>query len=420
MFDLDHWQEIKTALASNKLRTGLTAFGVFWVIFLLVVMLGSGNGLRNGALQGFSGGATNSFFLWSQRTGKPYAGLPSGRRPQLTNEDVTALRAEVEEAAVVAPRNQLGGFRGGNNVVRGSKTGGFSVYGDQPEVLVIQSLKMIKGRFLNEIDLEERRKVAVIGQRVQDLLFEKGEEPIGESIKIKGVYFRVVGIFKSIQPGTDGEEEEQSVFVPFTTFQSAFNFSNRVGWLAVTSKPGIPAKVVEDKTIEVLKKRHKVAPDDNRAFGHFNLQEEFDKVNGLMLGIRTLVWIVGIGTLAAGAIGVSNIMMIIIKERTREIGVRRAIGARPRSIVWQILLESVFLTSIAGYLGLVAGVGLLGLVAKLTAGAASEGTMFLNPGVSFGNALQALAILVAAGLLAGLIPARRAVSVNPVVALRSE
>lgn len=420
MFDLDHWQEIKTALASNKLRTGLTAFGVFWGIFLLVVMLGSGNGLRNGAMQGFAGGATNSFFLWSQRTGKPYAGLPSGRRPQLTNEDVAAIREDVKEAAVVAPRNQLGGFRGGNNVSRGTKTGGFSVYGDQPEVLVIQSLKMVQGRFLNPIDLEERRKVAVIGRRTQDLLFEKGEDPIGESIQIKGVYFRVVGVFGSVQPGTDGEEEEQSVYVPFTTFQSAFNFANRVGWLAITSQEGIPVSVVEEKTLDVLRRRHKVAPDDTRAFGHFNLQEEYDKVNGLMLGIRTLVWIVGIGTLAAGAIGVSNIMMIIIKERTREIGVRRAIGARPRSIVFQILLESVFLTSIAGYIGLVAGVGLLELVAKLTAGAASERTMFLNPGVSFSNALQALAILVAAGLLAGFIPAQRAIAVNPVVALRSE
>jgi putative ABC transport system permease protein len=420
MLDFDRWQEIKNALTANKLRTGLTAFGVFWGIFLLVVMLGSGNGLRNGALQGFGDGATNTFFLWSQRTGKPYAGLPSGRRPQLTNEDVAAIKEEITEAQFVAPRNQLGGFRGGNNVTRKSKTGGFGVVGDHPQVLLMDSIKMVEGRFLNPIDLEERRKVAVIGRRVQDILFEKGERPIGDSIQVQGVYFQVIGVFRSTSPGTDGEQEEQQIYVPFTTFQSAFNFANRVGWLAITAKSGIPASVVEEKTIALLKQRHRVAPDDNRAFGHFNLEEEFNKVNGLMLGIRTLVWIVGIGTLAAGAIGVSNIMMIIIRERTREIGVRRAIGARPRAIVGQILLESVFLTSIAGYFGLVAGVGLLELVAKLTAGAASERTMFLNPGVSFGNALQALAILVAAGLVAGFIPAQRAVAVNPVVALRSE
>lgn len=419
MFDLDNWQEIKSALSSNKLRTGLTAFGVFWGIFLLVLLLGSGQGLENGVLQGFEGSATNSFFVWTQRTGKPYKGQPSGRRVQLDNDDVQAIRNQIPEAAVVAPRNQLGGFMGGNNVRRGDKTGGFSVMGDQPGVLKIQSLKLDSGRFLNPIDLAERRKVAVIGKRVQSLLFAPGEDPIGESIEIRGVYFKVVGVFRITRSGDDAEREEQAVYVPFTTFQSAFNFGDRVGWLAITSRDGVKASAVENKVLDLLKQRHQVAPDDSRAFGHWNMEEEFGKIQGLFGGIGTLMWMVGVGTLLAGAIGVSNIMLIIVRERTKEIGIRRAIGARPRAIVGQILLESSILTAVAGYAGLVAGVLLLEVVGR----AIPKGdgpTMFVNPGVAFDTAVQALLIISFAGLLAGMIPARRAVTVEPVVALRSE
>ena len=419
LFDLDHWQEIRSALAANKLRTALTAFGVFWGILLLVLLLGSGRGLENGVLKGFENGATNSFFLWTQRTGKPYKGLASGRRVQLTNEDVQAIRQQVPEAEIVAPRNQLGGFRGGNNVRRGEKTGGFSVMGDQPEILRIRSLEIVDGRFLNPIDLDERRKVAVIGKRVRDLLFAPTENPIGESVEIQGVYFKVVGTFKITQAGPEAEQEEQTVYVPFTTFQSAFNFGNRVGWMAITSKEGVRVSAVETRVLELLKQRHKVAPDDERAFGHFNLEEEYTKIQGLFGGISTLMWMVGVGTLLAGAIGVSNIMLIIVRERTKEIGIRRAIGARPRSIVVQILLESTILTSIAGNAGLVAGVLLLEGVSR--AMPKSDGpSMFVQPGVEFGVAVQALLILCLAGLAAGMIPAQRAIAVQPVVALRSE
>lgn len=419
LFDLDHWQEIKAALLRNRLRTFLTAFGVFWGIFLLMIMLGSGSGLHNGVMRGFEGGATNSFYVWTQRTQKPYAGMPAGRPVRLLNGDVQAIRDKVPEVAVVAPRNQLGGFQGGNNVTRGRKSGAFSVMGDHPEIRLIQGLRIETGRFLNPLDLEATRKVAVIGTRVRDLLFERGEDPIDQSIVINGVYFQVVGVFRSAQSGDDAERDTQTIFVPFTTFQRAFNFGDRVGWLAIISKPETPASVAEEKVLTLLKARHRVAPDDIRAFGHFNLEEEYQKVRGLFTGIRYLVWLVGVGTLAAGAIGVSNVMLIIVKERTKEIGIRRAVGAQPSAIVAQIVVESVMLTAIAGYLGLVAGIAVMEIVGRLLP-AGDGARMFVNPDVGVGEALRALAVLMGAGLLAGLAPAQRALQVSPIVALRSE
>jgi len=229
----------------------------------------------------------------------------------------------------------------------------------------------------------------------------------------------VVGIFQSMQSGEDAEREAQNIFVPFTTFQRAFNFGDRVGWLAVISKPEVPASVAEEKVLTLLRGRHKVAPDDLRAFGHFNLEEEFEKVRGLFRGIRILVWLVGTGTLAAGAIGVSNIMLIIVKERTKEIGIRRAVGAQPSAVIAQIVLEAVILTAFAGYFGLVAGVAVMELVGHLLPPGDSS-RMFSNPDVGIAEALQALLILIGAGVLAGLAPAQRAVRVSPVVALRTE
>lgn len=418
LLDLDHWQEIRVALTRNRTRTALTAFGVFWGIFLLMVMLGSGSGLRKGVLKGFADGATNSFFLWTQRTQKPFAGMPAGRSIRLTNADVEAIREKVPEVEVVAPRNQLRGFGGGNNVSRGRKTGAFSVMGDYPEIRRVQPLRIEAGRFLNPIDVGESRKVAVIGTRVRELLFSRGEEPIGDSIVIGGVYFQVVGVFASPRTGDNADRDAQTIFVPFTTFQRAFNYGDRVGWMAIISRSDVPASVAEEKVLSLLRSRHKVAPDDLRAFGHFNLEEEFAKIQGLFSGIRLLVWIVGIGTLAAGVIGVSNIMLIIVRERTKEIGIRRALGAKPSAVVSQIVSESVILTSLAGYLGLVAGIALVVGIGKLLPPGGAG--MFLDPDVGVGEALQALAILVAAGVLAGLAPAQRALAVSPTVALRSE
>jgi putative ABC transport system permease protein len=419
IFDLDHWHEIKAALLRNRVRTALTAFGVFWGIFLLMIMIGSGTGLRNGVMRGFAGGAANSFFIWTQRTQKPWAGMPAGRYIELSNADVQTIRDKVPEVEVVAPRNQLGGYMGGNNVTRGRRAGAFSVMGDYPEIRRIQSYGMVAGRFLNPLDLEERRKVAVIGTRVREVLFEPEEDPIGKSIVIRGVFFEVIGVFKSAQSGEDRDRDAQALFVPFTTFQRAFNFGDRVGWMAVISKPDVRASIAEEKVLALLRERHKVAPDDLRAFGHYNLEEDYGKIQGLFGGIRILIWLVGAGTLAAGAIGVSNIMLIIIKERTKEIGIRRAVGAKPSAIVTQIMVETVILTSAAGYLGMVAGIALVEAVGSMLP-AGDGARMFTNPDVGIGQALQALAILVVAGLLAGWAPAQRALQISPIMALRSE
>ncbi len=419
MFDLDNWYEIYSSLAKNRLRTALTAFGVFWGIFMLMLLLGSGRGLENGINSDFTGSATNSFYVWTQRTSKPYRGLPAGRRFRFSNRDTEAIRREIPEAAVIAPRNQLGGFRGGNNVTRGVKSGAFNVMGDYPEIMDIQPIKILQGRFLNDNDLEESRKVAVIGERVLDVLFEGGEDPIGDYVRINGVYFKVIGVFGPRSKGEQAIRDAETIYAPFTTFQRAFNFGDELGWYAITSLPEHSAAAVEEKVLALLRSRHRVHPDDTRALGSWNTEEEFRKIQGLFAGIRMLIWIVGVGTLTAGVIGVSNIMLIVVKERTKEIGLRRAIGATPVAIVGQILLESLVLTGLSGYLGLLAGVGLVegARVALETAGVNAQ--MFQNPGVSFGNAILALLMLVVAGLLAGMIPARRALSISPVEALHA-
>jgi putative ABC transport system permease protein len=419
MFDLDRWREIWDALSRNKLRTLLTAFGVFWGLLMLVLLLGSGNGLKHGADVGFANHATNSFFVWTRSTSKPYRGFPVGRRLELTNEDTRAIHDHVPEASVVAPRLQLGGFAQGNNVSRGTKSGAFNVMGDYPEIRLAESIRVDRGRFLNPLDMRERRKVAVIGTRVRQLLFGPDEEPLGEYIRIQGVYFKVVGVFRTSRSGERADEDTQTIHVPFSTFQHAFNQGNRVGWYAVVSRDDVPASEAETAVLDLLRKRHSVHPEDERALGHYNLETEFNEVQGLFAGIRVLVWIVGIGTLAAGVIGVSNIMLVIVKERTNEIGIRRAVGATPLAITLQIVLEAILLTSAAGYLGLIAGMGLLDFCSYLLTALEVDPQMFNNPDVSIPTAIKAVVILVISGSLAGLIPAQRAVNVNTVQALRA-
>jgi len=418
MFDRDNWQEILSTISKNKLRTFLTAFGVFWGIFMLVIMLGSGNGLQHGVLSDFNGTATNSFFCWTQRTSKPYKGMKPGRFFRFNNDDAIALRREVPELDVIAPQNQLGGYEGANNVTHGLKTGPFSVMAHYPVISKIMAINISEGRFLNDNDIKENRKVAVIGRRPREVLFDKTEPVLGEYIRINGVYFRVIGITQPTGAGDQSREQAESIYVPFTTFQHAFNYGDNVGWFAITSKPDVPASVAEEKALALLRERHKVAPDDQLAIGHWNMEKQFNKLNGLFEGISILVWIVGTGTLIAGVIGVSNIMLIIVKERTREIGIKRALGATPFAVVSQIIMESIFLTSFAGYFGLVTGIGLLELASTMFP--PGEGSMFTNPTVDLSVALKALSVLIVSGALAGLIPASRAVAISPVDALRNE
>lgn len=420
IFDRDNWQEIAHSLQQNKLRSFLTAFGVFWGIFLLLIMLGAGKGLQNGAMDDFSNRSTNSVYIWTRPTTVPYKGLPVGRRFSFDNDDIEALRQNIPEIQHLGPRNQVGGHRGVANVSRGLKDGAFSINGDYPEYRLIQLLKITTGRFINDLDMRDRRKVAVIGTRVREVLFEKEENPLGEYILVKGVYFKVVGVFTTNSEGDQAEEETQTVFIPFSTFQHAFNFGERVSWFSITSRPRVPASVVEKKAIALLAERHRVSPDDQNAFGSYNVEKEYRKMVNLFKGINILTWFVGTFTLIAGVIGVSNIMLIIVKERTREIGIRRAIGATPVNILAQIMAESVLLTALSGYIGLFSGVAIIELAARVLTATGAKVEYFKNPEIDFKVAIISLSILVICGALAGLIPGRKAISIKPVEAIRDE
>jgi putative ABC transport system permease protein len=421
MFDRDKWQEIYSSLKSNKLRTFFTAFGVFWGIFMLIIMLGSGNGLRNAVYDGMGDFATNSAIMFTRQTTIPYKGFPRGREWLFHTSDMEALLRNIPEIDQLAPRLQPWGGNGGNNVVHGLKTGAYNITGDYPAINKIDPVRLLMGRFINEIDLQNKRKVAVIGNRVRDELFKNSEKVVGEYIRINGVYYQVVGVFEPKNKNINiGGEKDKSVFIPFTTMQVSYNLGDDVHYFLVTAKPNKSASVVEEKCMKLLAERNHVAPEDEQAFGHFNLEKEFKKMNGLFLGIRILIWIVGTGTLLAGVIGVSNIMLIIIKERTKEIGIQRAIGATPWRIMSQIVTESVTLTAIAGSFGLVLGVFLLEVINNMLASSAEKSEMFKNPEVDIQVAVTALIVLVISGVVAGLIPARKAVSMKPVDALRYE
>ncbi|MCF8254665.1 MAG: ABC transporter permease [Bacteroidia bacterium] len=418
MIDGDRINEVLQTLSKNKLRTTLTAFGVFWGIFMLMVMLGSGNGLQNGVTRSFGGSATNAVYMWTQKTTIPYKGLPRGRQFNFEEDDIQAIKDNVPELDVLAPSAQLGGYRGENNVSRGTKTGPFVVRGDFPDNRFIQTFKITSGRYINDYDIKEKRKICIIASRVQEVLFAKDENPLGQYIQVNGTYFKVVGTLTTEKSGEDAEEKMQTIYIPFTTFQQAFNWGGKIGWFSLTAKPQYPASLVEDKIKKLLAQRHKISPDDPYAIGSWNSQKEFAKIQGLFSGISLLVWVVGIGTLLAGVIGVSNIMLIIVKERTREIGVRRALGATPASIISQIVMESILLTSMAGYFGMLAGVFLMEGINMAIAG--QDTGMFYQPGVQLDIVLKALGILVVCGALAGIIPARKAISISPVDALRYE
>jgi putative ABC transport system permease protein len=418
MIDLDKWNEIMQALKKNKLRTFLTAFGVFWGIFMLVIMLGSGNGLHNAVYDNMGDFSTNSCFMWTQTTTIPYKGFPRGRRYNFNNGDTDLLLQNIPEIKALSPRLNGWSNTGGNNAVRGNKAGAFSINGDYPAWNIIDPVEMTAGRFINDIDIKEHRKTVVIGSKVVEALFLKGEDPIGQYIKINGIYFNVVGTFKSKKGGGQAEEEEQVIHMPFTTLQKTYNFGDVVGYYAMVAYDDIPVDVVEAKARAILKSRHKIHPDDERAVGGFNVAKQFRKMNGLFLGINTLIWIVGIGTLLAGVIGVSNIMLVIVKERTKEIGIQRALGAKPIKVISQIINESVFLTSLAGILGLTAGVWLVELINRSLEG--GGGDMFKNPEVDIKIAFIALTVLIVSGAFAGLLPASRAVSVKPIDAIREE
>ncbi|WP_088340487.1 ABC transporter permease [Robiginitalea sediminis] len=419
MFNRDRWKEILEVLTSNWFRTVLTAFGVFWGILILIILLAAGRGLENGIKADFGDIATNTMFIWTRRTTKAYKGLPKDRDFNFKVEDREVLRTRFPQLRFISPRNQLGGFRGGSNVVRGIKTGAYNIYGDYPEIINQDPMGITSGRFINHSDIGEKRKVAVIGEGVVAELYEQGEEVLGTYIKIQGVNFMVVGTYKKKSNDGDGEEGQKQIFVPFTSFSQAFNRADNVGWMAITAKDGTSITSLKEQIVSVLKEKHKVHPEDQRAIGYFDLYEQYNRVESLFGAMRFIAYFVGILVLLSGIIGVSNIMLIVVKERTKEIGIRRALGEQPWSIRKQILLESLFLTIISGMAGIAMGaLFIYGVNSLLDASGPVD--MFANPSVSLGVVTGALVILILSGLLAGFIPAQSAIRVKPIDALRNE
>lgn len=429
MFDLDKWQEILSTLRRNALRTFLTAVGVFWGVLMLVVMVAFGGGLERGVHKDMAGLATKAIYVWADSTSIAHLGLPPGRYVPLTRADAIALEASFAEIEAVAPRVTLNGRNGADVVTRGDRSSPFNVSGDVPALMLIQPEIMTSGRFLDAIDMERRRKVAVIGARVAEVLFPPGMDPVGESIRIKGTDFLVVGVFKSPASGERADRLLSTIHVPISTFHQVLNPNNQVNNLAVLVRRDADTGEVEGRIKRFLLQRHRASPEDKEAIGTWNADKEFRKIDNLFVGIGALIWFVGTVTLLAGIIGVSNIMMISVRERTKEIGIKRAIGATPWTILSQILKEAIVLTALAGFTGLCAGVGLLELVTFLMQAPAATGggakppggpSMFDAPHADFAVGLAATAVVVVGGAIAGLFPAIAAIRVRPVIALRDE
>ena len=419
MFNKERWDEILEALNANRFRTVLTAFGVFWGIFILVILLALTNGLKNGVQSDFGDFATNTIFMWTQRTSMPYQGFTKGRNFNFKLSDVALLKEKFPQLRYVSPRNQLGGYRGSNNVTRGDKTGAFNVYGDEPDYINQEPLDMLQGRFLSQSDIEQERKVAVVGTDVIKSLYDYGEDPIGSYLKINGINFMVIGVVKKTSSQGDSQEDANTIYIPFSTFGKAFNFGDVVSWMALTAVDQVPITEVKPMIMKEMRAAHKVHPNDERAIGHFDLAEQFQRITGLFSILSFVGYFVGALVLMSGVIGISNIMLIVVKERTKEIGIRRAIGATPKEIRAQVLQESMALTLISGMAGISFAAGVIWVMNSVLDALGSVDN-FANPSVGMGVLFIALAILVISGLLAGMIPATRATQMKPVDALRMD
>lgn len=417
MFDLDRWTEIWVTITRNKTRSLLTCFGVFWGILMLVILLGSGRGMQNGIMRSVNGFATNSAFFFADRTSESYKGFNKGRQWDMRNRDVESIRREVKELSAISPI--IWGNSSDKNIVYGMMSGTFNVKGVHPDYFQIETQKLFHGRLLNEVDERERRKVCLIGTKVKEVLF-KEEDPCGSYIRVNGIYYQVVGVVQQRASGVNiGGRSEECVFLPFSTMQQTLNQGDIIHFLCVAAKPDVQMLPVINKIKSIIKEQNFISPTDPQAVSAINLAAQFETFNNAFLGIDILIWIVGIGTLLAGIIGVSNIMMVTVKERTKEIGVRRALGAKPWNIISQIMSESLLITAMAGLMGLTVGVFLLDMVDQLIGDPVGE-TMLLHPAVSIQVALAATSILLLAGLLAGLIPAWRAMQIKAIDAIREE
>ncbi|MDA3930931.1 MAG: ABC transporter permease [Prolixibacteraceae bacterium] len=422
MFDIDKWQEILSTIKKNKLRTFLTGFAIAWGIFMLMVLLGAGNGLSNGVSSNFEGNAQNAIWVWSRETSKPYAGFQSGRSIQFTMNDYYEIQ-KIKNVDKISARYWIGD----RTYAYGSEYGNYNTQSCHPDFKDIEKFEITQGRFINEIDMEYNRKVMVIGEDIREALF-KDVDPIGEYLKVGNVPFIVVGVYDEKDP----REGTRQGLIPIATAQKLFNGGERIHNLALTtfdvSKE--ESQEVEAKIKALLAKNHKFDPEDQRAIGVYNSLEGYIETMNIFNAIKMFIWLIGIGTLIAGIVGVSNIMLIVVKERTKEIGIRKALGATPGSIIGLVLLESILITTIAGYIGMFLGISIMEGINFMmeqqaqaqvgTSGDQGEFRMFMNPTVDLRIAVSAMLLLVSAGALAGYFPAKKASSVKPIEALRDE
>jgi putative ABC transport system permease protein len=409
MFNREVWSEILATIRANKLRSFLTAFSVAWGIFMLIILLGSGQGLRNGAENQFQSDAVNSIWINGGTTSKSYGGFQPGRMIQLRNEDYALIRRLYPDVGHITTSYDGRSVRTLNY---GKRNGAFTVRSGMPDHDYMENCRLVKGRFINENDLVHYRKVCVMGEPVEKVLFE-GEDPIGKYINVDGIPFKVIGTF------TDpGRGDNERIYIPISTAQRAFNGQDKLSviWLSTGNRSIEESEAMAAGIKKMLSTKYTFDPKDEEAINVWNNSVEYKRIMEMLSNIRLFIWVIGIGTLIAGIVGVSNIMMIAVKERTKEIGVRKAIGASPGSIIGMIMQESIFITAAAGYIGLMAGVGILELARKFM----PPSDFFRNPEVNLGVAISALILLVIAGALAGLIPALRAARVEPIEALRDE
>ena len=410
LFESDTWKEVYDSLTKNKVRTVITMIGVWWGILLLIALLGAARGMENSFNRIFGDFATNSVFIWGQNTSIPFKGFQEGKLVSLKLSHVHKIKDNIEGVELVVPRSRSQAL-----VVRNFLSGRYGVNGDYPLLDQIQKKKMLRGRFINQNDINSKRKSAVISEDVYKQLFDKNENPIGRYIQVNSMNFTVIGVFqnKNVDMGPSSD-----IHIPFTTFQQIYNRGDRIGWMVVTGKPEYNIKQIEEDIKLLLRNLNKIHPRDKRALGSFNLGKEFAKITGFLKGMQFLTWFVGIATLIAGVFAIGNILLITVKERTKEIGIRRALGATPFEIKRQIVVEAVFLTLLSGILGIITGGWILIVMDKVW-GQGDDATL-VNASVSIAVVFVALALLVLLGSLIGLIPAFKATRLKPIEALREE
>lgn len=414
--DIDRYREILDTLTRNKTRSFLTGFGVFWGVFMLIVLIGGGEGLKIMLQKNFEGFATNTAIIWANQTTKPYKGLKKGRWWQMDVKDLDRLRNQVPELDVIAPQ-VMAGWNVSPMAKFADKSVSCNMQGVTPDFAKVQPPTLRYGRYLNDVDIRDSRKVCVIGKKIYTTLFKEGGSPCGKSIMIDSTYYKVVGVdYRTSGVNINGNPDE-AVTIPMTVVSKVYNRGNSVDVIATTGKPGVVMSQIAPKMRQVIARAHYVDPTDEKGLMVLNTEVMFGILDSLFKGVNFLIWLVGLGTIFAGAIGVSNIMMVTVRERTTEIGIRRAIGATPKMILSQIISESIVLTTVAGMMGILFGVFILN---ALELANTTDGILEVPFQIGFWTALLCAALIGLLGMLAGLAPAMRAMSIKPVDAMRDE